>query len=273
MSIKHIVTYVDNDSGCAARLKLAAQLAGAHEALLTGIFIKRQFVIPAYAGVHIPAEVLEENERISDELAVEAEQTFRASLADTAVACEWHVLEGRLPDAASRLARCADLLVLAQFDPADDGVNDNYSPDSLLLDAGTPALMVPFAGEFAAPVRHALVAWDGGREAARAVRDALPLLARVAQVTVFNVQDGHGAPVDGEYIVAQLRRHGLEVAFEQSPRTDLAAGDRMLEAVADLKCDLLVMGAYGHSRLRETVLGGVTRHLLHHMTVPVLMSH
>jgi nucleotide-binding universal stress UspA family protein len=122
-----------------------------------------------------------------------------------------------------------------------------------------------------------MIAWDSGREAARAVNDALPVLEQATAVTVLSVNPRPGIDLHGEEpgadIALHLSRHGVKVEVQQTQVEEINVGDTVLSRLADLGCDLLVMGAYGHSRLREVVLGGVTRTLFESMTVPVLMSH
>jgi nucleotide-binding universal stress UspA family protein len=149
--------------------------------------------------------------------------------------------------------------------------------EELVLSAGRPVLLIPYAGHFPEVGRRVLVAWNAGREAARAVTDALPLLARasIVQVVAFDPRKGgadHG-DIPGADIALLLARHGVKVSIAQQQSKEVDVGNQILSRAADMQSDLIVMGAYGHSRLRELVLGGVTRTLLDTMTVPVLMSH
>jgi nucleotide-binding universal stress UspA family protein len=139
---------------------------------------------------------------------------------------------------------------------------------------GRPVLVVPRYGTFPTIGERVLVAWNGAREAVRAVNDALPLLQRAQLVTVLSID-----PSDADHripsadITLHLARHGVTAVAAQTRGTDLLVADILLSYAADLGADLIVSGAYGHTRLRELVLGGMTRHLLQTMTVPVLMSH
>ena len=180
-------------------------------------------------------------------------------------------------DAIVRHANCSDLLVVGQTDrrASPDGVAWDF-PQQAVLRAGCPVLVVPHAGTFAAVGERVLIAWKGTREAVRAVRDALPILRTAQQVVLIEVADD-APPTDAQRIAllevqAWLNRHGVESEVRLESGAD-AAGDVLLSRAADFESDLIVMGAYGHSRVREWVLGGVTRHLLNHMTVPTLMSH
>ena len=143
--------------------------------------------------------------------------------------------------------------------------------------AGRPVLVVPYAGAFETVGKRALIAWDGTREANRALNDALPLLADAEAVSVVFVGsrerdlEQHRAAL--ERAVRHLHQHGIEADLEETLRGDLAVSDILLSRAADLAADVIVAGGYHHSQLREALLGGVSRELLDHMTVPVLMSH
>ena len=137
-------------------------------------------------------------------------------------------------------------------------------------------LVVPYVGEFTG-FDHVMIAWNGTREAARALFDAMFIIERADAVTVIEVDSpgGAGAPPShlAEDVVAALKRRGVEAEAEPTVTDGTPVADIILSRAADLTADLIVMGAYGHSRLRELVLGGVSRSFLQEMTVPVLMSH
>jgi nucleotide-binding universal stress UspA family protein len=176
-------------------------------------------------------------------------------------------------------ARYADLLVLSQSDPELSGPDILYKlPEHLALHGGRPVLLVPYAGRYEHIDQHALVAWDGSRAATRAITDGLPLLRRSKRVTlaVFNAQTQFGTHGEnpGADIALFLARHGVNVELtQQHAPGGLDIGNALLSLAADIGADLLVMGAYGHQRWREIVLGGVTRRVLQSMTLPVLMAH
>jgi nucleotide-binding universal stress UspA family protein len=136
---------------------------------------------------------------------------------------------------------------------------------------------LPYAGTFSSVGKRVLVAWDGTREATRAVHDALPLIAAAEAVTVVSVasreSDFERLHRSLERIVRHLERHGLAARAEEDVKTGMTVSDALLSRAIDLDADLIVAGAYHHSKFREALLGGVSRELLDHMTVPVLMSH
>jgi nucleotide-binding universal stress UspA family protein len=136
-------------------------------------------------------------------------------------------------------------------------------------------LVVPRYGTFDTVGERVLVAWNGSREATRAVHDALPILKLATKVTVLSIDPERdtGDRIPSADIALHLARHGVAAEGTSTVGLDISVGDLLLSRAADLGADLIVMGAYGHSRMRELVLGGATRHILQHMTVPVLMSH
>jgi nucleotide-binding universal stress UspA family protein len=173
-------------------------------------------------------------------------------------------------------ARYADLVVAGQPEADDEGDLRGLA-DELVFSAGRPVLFVPYAGRFPALGKRVLVAWDAGREAARAVTDALPLLQRAEAVEVCAFDPEKRARKHGEQPGADvglyLARHGVKVTVARQSGAGYDVGAQILSRAADVGADLVVMGAYGHARVREMVLGGATRTLLEAMTVPVLMSH
>lgn len=275
MAPKDILVHLDASPRAAMRLDVAARLAARHGAYLTGLFVVDMplpmVVDPAGGGAAL-ASLLEDLRSAALDDASKAEAAFRARCDRDGIPNEWRVEEGTTADKVTAAARSADLVVLGQPDAAQE-------PGAALLDdaiffSGRPVLVVPYAGSFSAIGRRVLVGWKPGREAARAVHDALPLLAGAELVTVLSVNPG-GGPEDlpGAAICRHLARHGIAAEARGTEAAGLAEGDALLNAAADLGADLLVVGAYGHSRLREIVLGGVTRTLLDRMTVPVLFSH
>jgi len=147
----------------------------------------------------------------------------------------------------------------------------------VMLSVGRPVLVGPYVGEFKALAEHVLLCWNAAREAARALTDALPLLQRAKKVTILSANpeqtpSGHGeAP--GSDIALYLARHGVRAEASRAVSKEVDIGSLILSRAFDVGADMIVMGAYGHSRVREIVLGGATRTVLASMTVPVLMSH
>lgn len=279
MSYKSMLVHLDNDRRCAERIDIAARLALDFDARLTGLYLLRQPEVPSYVRAEIGTGFLEGQFREWQQRQI-ARMTaqFRERTAQAGVNGAEFRFDDKWPAEAMALhARYADLLILGQTDRDDDKslVEPGFAGQTV-LSSGRPVLLIPYAGDFPRIGKRVLVAWDASREAARAVTDALPFLQRAAKVTVLAVNPdgnaGHGEQ-PGADIALFLARHGVRVEASESHSGDVDVGAWLLSRAFDLEADLIVMGGYGHSRMRELAFGGVTRSLLGEMTVPVLMSH
>jgi len=175
-------------------------------------------------------------------------------------------------------ARYVDLTILGQLNPDRGDANlIRPRPEHVTLASGRPVLVVPYTGHFETLGRRVLIGWNATREATRAVNDAMPLLMAADVVTVLTIDAREGPDAHGELpgadISLHLARHGVKTTIECTVSAGIQAGEVLLSRAADLGADLLVIGAYGHSRVRELLLGGATRSILQSMTLPVLMSH
>ena len=288
MAIKDILVQVDGGKSAQARYAAAIELARTHNARLTGLCLAIEQAVPPTILGMVPAEAIaaeREAVRVQGEAAI---AQFRLALERAGISGEGRITQVRDFDAVDvfvQHGRHTDLVILGQQDPADFlPVADSF-PADVVMGCGRPGIVIPYIGAPQIFGQHVLVAWDGGREAARAVNDALPLLERARSVTVLSVNpdlssDDKRDP--GADISLHLARHGVKVTAARTIARETTVGhfildtsvsDVILADIADNGIDLLVMGAYGHSRLREWVLGGVTRDLLAHMTVPVFLSH
>ena len=176
----------------------------------------------------------------------------------------------------ARHARYSDLLIAGQADPREPGPGGRQLVENLVFTAGRPVLAIPYIGTERPIGRVVTVAWDAGREAARAVADAMPLLEAADKVDILMVNpqsgiEGHG-PEPGADIALSLARHDIKTEVHSIAAADIEEGDAILSWLSDSGNDLLVMGLYGHARLLEMMLGGVSRHILESMTIPVLLS-
>ena len=183
-------------------------------------------------------------------------------------------LPAEAEETIGELARLYDLAVVLQPEPSQFSF-DNSIPQAVLFNSGGPVLMVPYIHTGALDARHVGIAWDGSRLAARAVRDALPFLAAAQAVTVIAVnEDRHdGGEAGSDQLVRQLARREIKARIERLTADHDNVHGTILSIAADTDIGLLAMGGYGHSRLKERILGGVTRGIFESMTVPVLMSH
>ena len=280
MSYKNILVQVDERPRCEARVNLALNLATRFEAHLTALAVVPPPRYPRPTLSALGPEIAQQQMREGQASATEALARFT----ELARVNGWSSVEtrrggGDLITATSLHARYNDLVVIGQRDPDDPAADfdDTWQyPETAAMALGRPVLVVPYAGRFERLGQNVVIAWDAGREATRAVTDALPLLRQARRVTVLVINGEKGqrhGDEPGADIALYLARHGVKVEVSQQQSGDLSVGLCLLSRMADLDADLLVMGAYGHSRLREMVLGGVTRTILSSMTAPVLMSH
>jgi nucleotide-binding universal stress UspA family protein len=276
MGLKDLLVHVDNDPACDTRVDVAVALAAAHGAHLTGLHVPEAPPLPGYVEIELPPSLREEVRRRQEELARQAEERFHGRARRRGIRGEWRLERGDIVGTMKLHARYADLTVVGQGIDLKEAPRDlAFLPEELALGVGRPVLVVPRYGTFETVGERVLIAWNGSREATRAVHDALPLLTRATKVTVLSIDPEHdsGSRVPSADITLHLMRHDVSAEADSTVALDLAVGDVLLSRAADLGADLIVMGAYGHSRVREMVLGGATRHILQHMTVPVLMSH
>ena len=273
MAYRDIVVHLAQDERSAARLDAAVALAEGHESRLTGIYVLTRLPIPGYASFDLSPEVLKRLDTEQRAHAESAERQFAERLAKSTVPSEWRLMTGEPVDAVTTSARYADLTIVGQTDP-DDSRNVGGLADSVVLSAGGPVLVWPYAGSFALSLQTVMLAWNGTREAKRALSDAMPLLEQAREVVIMGVDTDDGRHTPGAEVGAHLARHGMHVeARHTATAPGVSTGDTLLCEIGDRGIGLLVMGGYGHPRVRKRLLGGVTRDILRHMTVPVLMSH
>lgn len=275
MTYKDILVYADSDKAGATRLDLATGLAAAHKSHLVALHASTPPYIPAMAGGAIPVELITAQEDYQRQQAEAAQEAVARARQRSGVDIEWRLAKGELADAALLHSRYADLVVIGQATVGDDDpLDSDILPEAIVFGAGRPALIVPRYGKFPTCGERVLIAWKRTRESTRAVHDALPFLTRAKSVTVMEINPEKGdTHIAGADIALHLARHGVKAEVSSTVASEIDVGNAILSRAADVSADLLVMGAYGHSRLREFVFGGVTREVLRHMTVPVLMSH
>jgi len=257
--------------------QFAISIAAKFEAHIAGIAFAYDPVITPTVMDGLSAGWVDAQRAENRAAAQQAVDRFEAAAKREGLSAEHRIIEANLGRAASlfgRIARCFDLPVVSQTDP------ERVMPDDLLIEgalfeSGRPTLVVPYIQKEGLKLDHVLVCWDGSRNAARAIADSLPFLMRGKKVEIVMVRSGDGKAdeLPGADLGEHLARHGLTVEVKRLVAADLDVSNVILSYAADCAADLIVMGGYGHSRLREFVLGGATRGILQSMTVPVLMAH
>jgi len=274
---KTLLVPVDARNRSARSIGIAARLAGEFGSHVVGLYVRPPSDFPAFVYAESGAALLADvQQKLVAELSATAQKQFEAGAkAAGLTTTEWRTADGEPADVVALHARYADLVIINQTDTGASYAS--HFADAALLGLGRPALLIPHVGEFKTIGRNVLVCWNASREAARAVTDALPFLQRAAKVTVMSVDahpslTGHGE-LPGADISLFLSRHGVKAEVAQMPSAGVEVGNVILSRAFDLGADLIVMGAYGHARVRELVMGGASRTILASMTVPVLMSH
>jgi len=275
MTLTSILVHVDNTERGERNLDAAIALASDHDAHLVGLGVKPPMSMPGYAAVQVPQEVYDMFAEEQEKTMAEARKLFddKVKSAGRDARSNWRQASGEVASAIAIEVRGADLVVIGQEDTENDPVYYEGVPDRVVLEVGRPVLMIPYVGARGAIGKRVLVAWNDSRESARALADALPFLKAADEVEVFSVAGVDGEDVPGADVGRYLSEHGVDANVSRSSSGEIRPEDILLNRAADGATDLIVMGADGHSRLRELVLGGVTRYVLQHMTAPVLMSH
>jgi nucleotide-binding universal stress UspA family protein len=250
------------------------QAFGAHVAAVGFAY---EPVLPLSIMTGIPAALIESQRRDNEKAAADTIGRFENAARLQSVSSESRVMRASFADASNlfgQMARRFDLCVVGQAEP------DKIAPEEVIIEAalfesGRPVIAIPYIQREPLKLDRIMVCWDGSRSASRAIGDAMPLLRRAKRVDVVVVTNGgiKSDEVPGADIAQHLARHDLNVEVERIGSGAVDVANTLLPYAADLPIDLIVMGAYGHSRLREFVLGGATRGMLSSMTVPVLMSH
>ena len=250
-----------------------AKTFGAH---VTGIAFVYEPVIPDTVMGGIPTDLIEIQREENTKAAKAAVDRFEAAAKTNDVSAAARMLDASLAGAATtfgQIARRFDISVVGQASP-ERGAAEELMIEGALFESGRPLIVVPYIQKQGLKLDRVILSWDGGRMAARAIADAMPLLARAKAVDLVIVTErGKNEEITGVTMSEHLARHGVAAAVKRIAKGDIAVQDAILDYVADSGADLIVMGGYGHSRLREFILGGVTRSILKSMTVPVLMSH
>jgi nucleotide-binding universal stress UspA family protein len=282
MGLRDILVVLDSGGASEGRLHLATSLARQQDACLNVVYLQDSrrddyppgLTVPRLGLVVGASSTVAELMRSPTDI---AEERFRDYLRCFGNKGDWHSLERSEAATLIALAQVSDLIVVGQVNP-DKGPIPSWSrPEEVVINSGRPVLMVPYIGGFPSIGQRVLIGWDGSREAARAIHDALPVIQSAQSVTLITVR-GHEREVERgrdsmQRVIRHLMRHQISAQADTTLRYGNSIADVLLSRAVDLAVDMIVVGAYHHSPLREALVGGVSRGLFQHMTVPVLMSH
>jgi nucleotide-binding universal stress UspA family protein len=284
MALRDILVLLDGGATDENRLRLAASIASEHRSRLSAVSLPQVQANGLPFRLAIPRLGPDAGQPAAGPVGVSlaarpgesAERLFRDCLHSFKMEGDWYPVDRVDSNELISFAGTADLVVIGQVDP-DARPAPAWRPEEIVIRCGRPVLVVPYIGSYPRVGRRVLVAWDGSREAVRALNDALPLIRGADSVTLMTVRarvkDLNHNGTAMERISSHLARHGIEVHVDEVLQLGTPISDVLLSRSVDLAADLIVAGAYHHSQLREALLGGVSRELFHHMTLPVLMSH
>jgi len=278
MGIKDILVYIDRMTDYNVPLQAAIKMAEFHDAQVIGLNDVTSFEIPSYLESDIPKDLKERHAAELNEHVAKVASDFENQTKTAGVSSKWRSLQGEAENLLSEHGRYVDLIVMGQYYEEElIGKPRDETPDHVVLSSGRPVLVIPQHYKGSEIGKRVMVCWDGGQAATRALHDAMPILHKadhIFVVIVRNSKNNEGAvPLPETDITHYLARHDIKAEVYESTSTELSIGDQLFARAADQDADLLIAGAYGHSRWKELILGGVTRQLLESMPAPVLMSH
>ena len=278
MSYKTILVHLNDERRVAGLIDAATSLGERYEAHVIALYVMPP--MPSYGRTAFGASYIQAGLKTFRDEADRVHKAFEEASRGRPIVPEWRLVEPgdrSIADCIVEHGRCSDLIIIGQRDRDFDLSAVLDVPERIVMESGRPVLLIPSAGRFAKIGERVTIAWNARREAARAVFDALPLLRQAGRVRIVSVNPKDERRLTGDLpgaeIAATLARHGVKCEAATAVSGEISIGDVILSGLTDDAADLLVMGAWGHSRMRELVFGGATRHILEHMTVPVLMSH
>ncbi|SED17990.1 universal stress protein [Bradyrhizobium erythrophlei] len=276
--IKDIVVNLEHDVLRDPAREFAITVAEAFDAHIAGVAFAYAPEFPDYVMLEMPPSIVAVMVEESKKAAEAAIERFDEAARRSSLSAEHRLVRTiglEAPTLFAALARRFDLSIFLQSNP--DGVANDDIIESSLFESGRPVVVVPYIHRHGLKLDRVVCCWDGGRAAARAINDALPLLAKADKVDLLIVENdktkNETTEIRGVEMASHLARHDVKVEIEIIPAPDIDVADAILSHVADESGTLIAMGGYGHAKLREIILGGVTRAMLKSMTVPIFMSH
>ncbi len=280
MSVKTILVALNEVDQCDKLIKTAAMLGQKHQAHIIGMFVIPAAEVYPAVGMELSTQVYAGHRQFYIDHSDEIKEKFDTEMQRQGVQSEWRMVDIKsslVADGVLHHAHQVDLIIAPQKqENSSSGMETDFT-ERLIMESGRPVLVLPAFGDFPEIGTEVLIGWNGTKEAARAVFDAMPLMRDAKKVSIGwvnpddDLEDGEILP--GSELAVSLARHDLNVTAKALPTDGLPVGDALLNQASESGANLLVMGAYGHSRIREFVFGGATRSILETMTVPVLMSH
>ena len=273
MTVKDVLVHVDNSECCKQRVFDAMALAKLNDAHLSAVYTYQTVIVPTlHTGIGA-AHIFTELEMHNQDRAQEAKELFNQWTQSWRSKTSWVTHYGDPGSVIASHAAHHDIVVMSQhYDPGDESVSGK-NVDKVVIECGRPVLVIPRIGAKDNIGKRILIAWNGSREAVRAVHDALPFLIEAEAVELVTINESKEIDIPSIDIVEHLSRHGVNIEGGNVDTKSSHIGEAILYLAQNFASDLIVMGAYGHSRFREYLLGGATRHVLEKTNIPILMSH
>jgi nucleotide-binding universal stress UspA family protein len=274
MTIKHVLVHLDSQRNLAATAEAACSLATSSQAHVTGFYVIPHINIPTYAESRIPTDIVKVHDEAAEVVANDAGSEFARIAEKAGCKHDWISVKGYADRLIIERARYTDIVVMGQAQPTKKPSPHSVAVENhVIMGCARPVLMIPGKGVSGQLGNRVVVAWNGSRESVRALNDAMPFLEKAANVEVLAIDPGKDdGDLPGAEICQYLARHGVN-AEAASVKSRGSTTDTLLEYARDNSANMVVMGAYGHSRLREFVLGGATYNMLQKSDVAILMSH
>ncbi len=276
MAIKNLLIAYNGSESSKAALEFALFVRDKYDAHLTG-FLAHNFapinqIVSSWIPEDVQSSIKEAQIQANKDVEAQFEQRISSSSAPDKI--HWISKRGDGDATVAKYARLFDLTILGRFDAVNSEDQQELHPDMIAMVSGRPVLLVPREFDMSTFNEHAVVAWDGKRAAARALADVMQILKTKSLVTVVTVDDGHSEVMLPEINVeTALQRHGVNAEQVNLKRNGKSVGNRILEYLEEARPKLLVMGAYEHSKFRQSIVGGVTSSVLKKAKVPIIISH
>jgi nucleotide-binding universal stress UspA family protein len=276
MTCKTILLCLNETSRIKQLVAVGCELGAKFKAHVSGLYIIPGVQVLAAGGFSEIPVVNEENQKFfrSKQAAIMAE--FEDAMKDDGIAFDFRLIESDLPSYPTEQinnGHSADLIVTSAPNPKGLIGTEIDSVERIVMGSGRPVLALPYAGDVKMNWNEALIGWNDSRESARAVFDAIPYLKQFKKVRIVTIDETLRGKVPGALLAEALDRHGMKVEVSTIMSEGMGVGEALQRAANDYGSSVIVMGAYGHSRMMEFIFGGVTRHMLRHIKTPTLFAH
>ena len=280
MTYKTLLVCISSEAEAKRLIPVSIMLAQQFDAHLIGLYSVQNMEIYASVAMQLSGSALVQIRENQNDQADRVKAVFDEHTRAQNFVAEWRKSETSVAMTGERLAehaRCADLVIMAQPDPEHDYLGPSAVVRRVVEDSGRPVLVIPHSGEIKTIGKRTMIGWSGTGESSRAAHDAIPFMQQSEETSIFWVT-GSDESADsvlessGHELARCLDRHGIKTSVSHRPKTQIPIGDELLNEAAETDADLIVTGAYGHSRLYDFVIGATTSHLMSYMTSPVLFS-